>query len=221
MVWLLSEDEALKKALAGLVVSDRADADRKVPVYFGQPDLELRDQTYPYVTIDLIDIEEARERVHRGVVELNYVPEGFPEPTAAPVFDALGNLVSLATSLQVEWPTPYDLTYQVTTWARHPRHDRQILLQILGDKIPHRFGQVVADAGSTTHNSTVRRLDLLGVSKRDTLDGDRKKLFRNVLTVRMSSELFPSAVPALIGRALAVEIKGLDQPIEFVPVAYR
>lgn len=195
MPWLLSEDAALKNALAGITVSDRADAARRVPVYFGLPDIELREQSYPYITIDLIDIEEARERVHRGAVELAYVPEGFTEPASTQ-------------ARRVELPTPYDLTYQITSWARHPRHDRQILLQLLGNKIPHRFGQVVADAGATEFNSTVRRLDLVGVNKRDALDGDRKRLFRNVLTVRMSSELFPAAVPALLTRAQSVEIVG-------------
>lgn len=196
MPWLLAEDEALKKALAGIVVSDRADANRRVPVYFGLPDIELREQSYPYITIDLVDIEEARERVHRGVVDLEYTPEGFPTPNPD------------TQALRTELPTPYDLTYQITSWARHPRHDRQILLQLLGDKIPHRFGQVVANEGSTEHNSTVRRLDLASVMKRDALDGDLKRLFRNVLTVRMSSELFPSTVPALLTRALSVEIVG-------------
>ena len=56
----LEEDNMLKEKLKGILVTDqRADNEqigRPVQVWFGQPDVELRDQTYPFITIDLIDI---------------------------------------------------------------------------------------------------------------------------------------------------------------------
>ena len=71
MTFLLSEDEALRNLLVDMVVTDQKSSSgdgpqRKVKVYFGQPDQELRDQTYPYITIDMIDIGEDTGRAMRG-----------------------------------------------------------------------------------------------------------------------------------------------------------
>ncbi len=52
MPFILNEDKALKAALSGITVSDSGNPTRPVGVWFGQPDPEIRFQSYPYITID-------------------------------------------------------------------------------------------------------------------------------------------------------------------------
>lgn len=168
MPFILNEDAALKNLLTGMTVSDGGNAARPVGVWFGQPDAQIRPQVYPYVTLDLIGVYEAVERVHSGIIDFDYVPEGYTE----------------GTPYQGNYPIAIDLMYQVTTYARQPRHDRQILAQILRpERLPLRFGMLVIPEDKTT-----RRLDMLGFSKRDFTEAD-KRMFSNVFTISVSSEM--------------------------------
>ena len=76
MPFILNEDEALKTLLTGLKVTDSGNSNRPVGVFYGQPDKEIRQQSYPYITIDLINISEATDRVQSGIVNVPYTPEG-------------------------------------------------------------------------------------------------------------------------------------------------
>ena len=80
------------------------------------------------------------------------------------------------------FPIPVYLDYQVTTFARHPRHDRQILSDLLYTRLPLRFGSL------STADETVRRLDILDVAKRDLVE-QGKRLYSNAIRVRISSEM--------------------------------
>jgi hypothetical protein len=166
----LAEDEAIRNHLKGLIVSDQRAANEGVPrpvgVWFGQPDQEIRDQSYPYITIDMIDVAEARERAMRGVVSPYYL-----EPE-----------LSSDEGWEIDIPVPINIDYQVTTFARNPRHDRQILGQLMVDKLRLRFGYLLPN------DDTVRRLDVLDITKRDTVEAG-KRLFMNAITVRVSSEI--------------------------------
>ena len=57
---------------------------RKVGVWFGQPDQEIRAQSYPYITIDMVDISEDFSRAMRGKVKPAYLtnPTVIGESTA-------------------------------------------------------------------------------------------------------------------------------------------
>lgn len=168
MPFLLNEDKALKQRLAGITVTDSGNPNRPVGVWFGQPDVEIRQQSYPYITIDLVGVNEGFERAHRGYVEFNYTPEG-ADPTK---------------TYEGWYPIPVDLQYQVTTYARQPRHDRQIINELFkSNRLPLRFGLLLIP-----EDSTVRRLDVLGFIKRDTTEQD-KRLFSNIFNVQISSEL--------------------------------
>jgi hypothetical protein len=170
MPFILNEDKALKTALSGITVSDSGNPARPVGVWFGQPDPEIRQQSYPYITIDLINVGVAQEREHRGYVKLNYLPEGVS--------------VDEDEEYMLEMPIPVNLDYQITTYARQPRHDRQLMYELtLSHRLPFRFGGLIV-----TEDNTMRRLDVLGFTKRDTTE-QNKRLFRNVYTVRISSEL--------------------------------
>jgi hypothetical protein len=174
MPFILNEDKALKAALSGITVSDSGNSARPVGVWFGQPDPEIRFQSYPYITIDLINVTIDSEREMRGEWyftpgEHKYSPEG--------TVDGQEYRSSL--------PIPVYLDYQITTYARQPRHDRQIIYELTKQtRIPFRFGGLVIP-----EDRSIRRLDLIGFAKRDTTEQD-KRLFRNVYTVRISSELF-------------------------------
>lgn len=178
MPFIFNEDKALKAMLAGITVSDAKNNSRPVGVWFGQPDLEIREQSYPYMTIDLVDVNEAIERSHRGVIDLNYTPEGLnPDVTYT-----------------VDFPIPMDLYYQITTYSRNPHHDRQLISALMQDKLPLRFNFL-----TVPEDGTSRRVDFLGFSKRDTVESD-KRLFVNTFSVRVSSEIIyglPKDIPAV------------------------
>jgi hypothetical protein len=95
---------------------------------------------------------------------------------------------------KMNYPIPVSLTYQVTTYARHPRHDRQLSTQLLFEKFPLRFGYLeivekdVTVDDTETITSTFRRMDVTDVSKRDVTE-QAKRLFVNVITVSVSSEV--------------------------------
>ena len=199
MSFLISEDEALRNLLLGMTVTDQksvteAGAQRTVKVYFGQPDQELRDQTYPYITIDMIDIAEDFIRSMRGKAKPAYLSD----PATGP--DNTADYNSETQDWLINWPIPVNIDYQITTYARQPRHDRQILAQLLYSKIPLRFAVLQPDDG------TVRRLDVLDVSKRDITE-QGKRLFVNAITVRVSSEIAPETYNKLY-KALELNITG-------------
>lgn len=174
MTFLLSEDLALRVRLQGMTVHDqKADGSvagsRPVGVFYAMPDQELRQQTYPYMTIEMIDVQKDSQREMRGTTDAAYlIPEG----------TVLGENQEFLTDL----PIPVNIDYQITTFARHPLHDREIVSQLLHKKLPFRFGYLELNDG------TVRRLDVMDVSKRDTVE-QGKRLFMNVVTVRVSSEI--------------------------------
>lgn len=166
--FILDEENALRKALLGITVSDQRDGDRRVNVRFAQPDLEIGRQSFPFITIDLIDVRRAPEREHRGI--------------AAPAYDMPAD--AIPGRWQIDYPIPVDLIFQITTYARHVIHDRKMLSAILTEKAPFRFGALYPD------DNTVRRLDVLDVSLRPETEAG-KRLFKNAITVAVTSELPP------------------------------
>jgi hypothetical protein len=183
MTFLLAEDKALRERLQGIVVTDqKAEAQsttRQVGVWFGQPDQELRAQVYPYITIDMIDIAHDPSREHRGRVNSESHPYVFA-----------GKEVGENQVLETEYPIPVNIDYQITTFARHPRHDREILANLLDGRLAFRFGIIELE------DKTTRRLDVLGVAKRDLTEQGRR-LFMNAITVRISSEIAQGTLTTL------------------------
>ena len=192
MSFLLAEDEALRDLLLGMTVTDqKQDASRNVGVWFGQPDQELREQKYPYITIDMIDIAEDFTRAMRGKVKPAYIQN--PPTMVQGVQGTQGvQFVQQVTyngtvhNWEIDYPIPVNIDYQITTYSRQPRHDRQILAQLLYTKIPLRFAVLLT--GPNTVYGTHRRLDVLDISKRDVSENG-KRLFVNAITVRISSEI--------------------------------
>jgi len=192
MSFLLAEDEALRDLLVGMTVTDqKQDGARNVGVWFGQPDQEMREQKYPYITIDMIDVAEDFTRAMRGKVKPAYIQN--PPTMVQGVQGTQGvQFVQQVTyngtvhNWEIDYPIPVNIDYQITTYSRQPRHDRQILAQLLYTKIPLRFAVLLT--GPNTVYGTHRRLDVLDVSKRDVSENG-KRLFVNAITVRISSEI--------------------------------
>lgn len=174
MPFIINEDKALKTVLKGITVADAKNPARPVGVWFGQPDVEIREQSYPYITIDLVDIMEEKDRNNRGVTTLSYTPEG----------------ANSGTKYKTEIPIPVAIDYQVTSYSRQPLHDRAIIAALLTDILPFRFGTL-----EIPEDKTIRRLELLGYTKRDITE-QGKRLYVNVFTIRVSSEILPSTLVA-------------------------
>ena len=184
MSFILSEDTALKNILLGMTVSDDKMPSRPVKVFYSIPDVELRQQDYPYLTIDLVDIRPANDRQHSGYWKDD---------------DYLGTIVpQTGVTYQYYTPVAYDLIYQISSWARHPRHDRAILQQMLRDRLPAKYGKlpVPNDIGTETAQ---RSMFLDGFSKINFVE-DGRRVFRNVFTVRVISEMTPEQADYVSGR---------------------
>jgi hypothetical protein len=190
MSFLLDEDEALRNLLKDMTVTDQKSvteegATRKVGVWFGQPDQEIRNQNYPYITIDMIDLSEDIQRAMRGRVKPSYLTNPTRQVEGAQGVQSVSYDDEIH-DWDINYPIPVNIDYQITTYARQPRHDRQILAQLLYTKIPLRFA--VLNTGPNTSAGTTRRLDVLDISKRDITE-QGKRLFVNAITVRISSEI--------------------------------
>lgn len=208
MTFLLSEDKALRETLMGMVVTDQKTVDeggnatRSVGVWFGQPDQEIRPQSYPYITIDMIDISEDFQRSMRGLSKPSYLPDPATGPDGGGVYD------ETTQNWYIHMPIPVNIDYQITTYSRQPRHDREILAQLLYTRLPLRFGVLTVDNNDA--QGTLRRLDILDVSKRDVTE-QGKRLFVNAFTVRVSSEIAPETYTQVY-KALQVTVSGPTDP---------
>lgn len=205
MSFILAEDAALKNYLQGMTVADEKAPVRPVKVWFGYPDVEVRTQSYPYVVIELVDIVPAHDRQMSGIIYDND-----NRGTVAPV-----NGVSYGYMT----PLPYDLVYQITTYSRHPRHDRAILFQ-MQQKFPSQYGSLVVPNALNTE-SAYRHMFLDGFLKRDQIE-DGKRLFRGVYTVRIVSEMTPVTANNAISNVQTVEINRVTTniPAGLIPVSH-
>jgi hypothetical protein len=176
--FIVAEDLALKTHLSGLTVADEKNASRQVKLWFGYPDVEVRAQEFPFVTIDLIDIVPSIERQTSG-----FTYDSDYSGTVA---------VNSNGEYGYEIPIAYDLVYQITSYARHPRHDRALMFQLL-NRFPSKFGKLPVPNQLGTEIG-YRSMFLDGFVKRDAVDGEtgNRRLLRNVLSVRVVSEMSPS-----------------------------
>lgn len=190
--FIIAEDNALKALCQGMTVGDNAQSPRQVKVWFGYPDIEVRDQAFPFVTIDLIDIIPANNRQSAGMQYDNDY-NGTIEPDASSFY-------------AYTIPVAYDLVYQVTSYSRHPRHDRAIMFQLL-NKFPSKFGKLAVPNQLGTETA-YRSMFLDGFVKRDATDSEtgNRRLLRNTLTVRVVSEMSPATAAALIPAVQTVNI---------------
>jgi hypothetical protein len=196
LTFILAEDASLKNYISGLTVSDEKAPVRPVKVFFGYPDVEITVQTYPYMTLELVNIRVAKERQTTG-----YMYDSDNRGTVAPVDGR---------SYGYDMPVPYDLVYQISSYARNPRHDRAILFQ-MQNKFPAQYGSLQVPNALGTEVA-YRHMFLDGFVKRDMIE-DGRRLFRNAYTVRVVSEMTPFQVNNALYNVQTVEINRVTNAI--------
>lgn len=206
-MFLLQEDEALKSKIQSLnlTVATAANSAQPVPVYFGLPQQEERRRAFPYITIDLVDIVRDTDREMRGYVDsIGYLPD---TPNYNPVLQTTPdwNNNALATMM----PIPVRLYYQITTWSRFSRQNRQMLGQLLTFVLTPRFGWLVV-----TEDNTYRWLDLEFIQPGDLYEpfgpnDSVKRLFRTIIRVSVTSEIFVHDLE-LVPLVQGVAVTGVD-----------
>ena len=187
--FIVAEDLALKTHLAGVTVADEKSASRQVKVWFGYPDVEVRDQAFPFITVDLVDIVPANDRQHQG----RFTDNDY-RGTIAPVNGIV---------YSYDAPVAYDLIYQVTSYTRHPRHDRAVMYQLM-NKFPSKYGKLAVPNELGTQTG-YRSMFLDGFVKRDAVEGEtgNRRLLRNVWTLRVISEMTPAVASAVSSKIVA------------------
>ena len=188
--FLLAEDEAIKLRFTGCSVSDDRDGSRPVDVFFRYPESET-ERKYPFITIELIDVLHATDRQHSDTLIYSGNAGGWSDNPAFfnywPSVSASvtgGSTTTFKTTMDF---IPVDLLYQVSTYCRTALHDRQLTSRFLSHVVPFRYNSIHIQA-----DNTARRFDLLDWTNADLLDqesGFRKRIFRKVYTLKMSSEI--------------------------------
>lgn len=182
--WLIAEDHAMKVYLQGMTVTD-ANAPpegRPVRVWFRQPEQEAVERTFPYVTIDLVDLVENNERAQ--VNKLKVSPMLYSPPDPLPAQQEGHTIVA-------ERPVPVDLYYQVTVVSRSARHDRQLQAALMR-KFPGKWGALYVP-----NDETARTMQLQGFASATDIDPDGKRTFRRIYTVTVVSELWPTVIKSI------------------------
>jgi hypothetical protein len=198
VTFIVNEDEALKAKLQGFTVADEVNSARPVQVWYAMPDIELRKQEFPFITLELIDVVPATYRQTAGI-NVDSDNQG----TVAPV---------AGTAYSYEIPVAYDLSYQITTYARHPRHDRAIVAHFLNDVFPAKRGWLAVDNELGTETS-YRHLFLEEYVKRDTVE-DGRRLYRNVFTVTVTSEAKAQAVQGKVPSNVGINTTTTHIPLD-------
>lgn len=206
MTFILAEDAALKAHLSGITVVDEkaggTPTPRQVKVWYGTPDVELRDQTFPFITIDLMDVRLAPERQMSGIV--------YDRDKSGTVAGNNSEVYSY------EFPMTYDLVYQISTFARHPRHDRALIQQLMQNKIPSKYGKLGIRNDADTE-TTYRHMFLDEFLKRDSVE-DGRRLLRNIFIVRVVSEL--THADAAQATQL-VQTVNINESTTYIPTDYQ
>ena len=205
--FLLAEDEAIKARFSGLYVTDDRNERRPVKVFFRYPEGET-ERDYPFITVELIDVLHATERqLSDQVTYIDTTNSGLFDNRPAFVDywpSESASISSSATFLIADDFIPVDLLYQVSIYTRSALHDRQLTSGIIRKVAPFRWNSINIPA-----DQTVRRFDLLDWTNADLLDmesGYRKRIFRKVLTLKMSAEITGQDLDALQGTEPVQEI---------------
>jgi hypothetical protein len=179
--WVIDEDYALKEKLSGFTVNNYPDGvPKKVAVYFRFPDPEERQRTFPHIAIDLVEINFDPERAHRSA-GFN-LPYDLEQATPLTLFGLVAD----------DYPLPWSLIYQLSAYSRQPWQDRQLSL-MLYQMFPEQYGSLDMSA----FDGTVRRADLVSVTRRDTVDDNKKRTYRQIFTIAVSSEFFLNQIVAV------------------------
>ena len=188
--FLLAEEEALRAKLSKIYVTDpnASNGLRRVQVRWGYPTAEVNRQ-YPFITLDLIDIEFAADRAHSAqVMGIDYWPSEYA--TFAEYAEAYGIDLTDAHMVQATMWHPYNLHFQIASHARNARHDLEITRILLGTTFtPHRWGWLHVPADNSN-----RWLDLVDWATANYNEGagdSQNRIFRKIYHIVVSAHLPP------------------------------
>lgn len=192
--FLLAEDAAVKNWFSQLTVTDDREASRPLRVFFRYPDNET-ERTYPFATIELIDVVHAVNRQHSEVyLYASTSTAASAQFTGPNALQYIPSVTSDFTQYAADGPfvftnefVPVDLLYQVSTYTRSALHDRQLIGHIMSKLAKFRSTYI-----SVPEDDTLRRMQLLDWITADLLDpeaGYRKRIFRKIYTIQVSAEL--------------------------------
>ncbi len=206
--FILAEEEALKAKLSNIYVSDPngANGRRRVHTRWGFPSAEINRQ-YPFISIDLIDVEFAADRAHSAqILPVDYWPSEFA--TIEEWAEAYGVEIPENHVVDGLMCHPYNLHFQVVSYTRSARHDLEITRILLRTAFtPHRWGWLYVPA-----DETFRWLDLVDWSTANYNEGgdSTNRIFRKVFHVVVSAHLSPDD-PYLF--ALVEKVRGTIKAI--------
>lgn len=188
MPWLFAEDEALKRMLQGMYVTDpnSGPQGRKVPVKFMMPEDEVSNLTFPCVVIRHLPMYLATDRIHDGYITIPYAPEGYAtwwydSGPATTEFDP-------ADSPYRSWfPTPYNFDYQITVYGRNMHlHILPIVSQLAQyGRLHARFPYLDIPEDGTKRTCILQA----GPEYNYTFDNNNKKMMTVDYNFRVFSEL--------------------------------
>lgn len=191
MPWLLNEDAALKLKLQGLYVTDANSGPngRNVPVRFRLPETEVADLTFPIIVIQHDQWAPAPERMHDGLIQLPYVPEG-QTPWFADTGPATTTFQPTDSPYYSWFPTPYNLDYIITVYTRFMHEHMIPIVSALAQE-----SRLHANRGflDIPQDGTKRTMQLLGGgTPQNAKDEKGKRMFMTVYKVRVFSEIIPA-----------------------------
>lgn len=198
--FILAEEEALKAKLSSIYVSDpnTANGRRRVHTRWGYPAAETNRQ-YPFISIDLIDVEFAFDRAHSAqMLPIDHWPSEYAS------FAEYAEAYGVSYDVNNQFPEtlmchPYNLHFQIATHARSARHDLEITRILLGTSFaPHRWGWLHVPADDSD-----RWLDLVDWSTANYNEGgdSTNRIFRKIFHIVVSAHL-PPVNPTLFWQVL-------------------
>lgn len=177
----------MKAKFSTLYVPDpkQPDGKRRAKVWFGMPSTE-RERTYPFITIDLIDIAFASERAH-SMEKINV--DWWPSEAAT--YQEYADLHAITVDPEAPYGStirfqPYDIFYQVATHARYAVQDRHLTSQMLSTSYAplSQIGTLHVPA-----DGTQRWLDNDGWVRADYRDAEEKTVWRKVYSLKVSAHM--------------------------------
>jgi hypothetical protein len=213
--FILAEEAALKAHLSGLTVpavpASPTAKPVKVDVWFRFPEGE-RQIKYPFIIIDLINVEPAFDLFHSDYYLSN---EDHYDPTRTlyrPSFSPglppppFGN-----TEWQLKAYLPFRLMFQVTTFARSNLHDRYLTSIFMTDLLPVRPFHIRCPADDTWRRT--ENLDMVPNNTQESTESGTKRIFRKAWTISMQAEIPQSRLTeddGMVYKVLRSLIVGVD-----------
>lgn len=185
--FILAEEAALKDHLTGITVPklntrDGSPTVERIPVkvWYRFPEGERQVQ-YPFITIDLINVEPAFDLFHSDHYQKL---EGLYRPSISPTIPS--PLFGNGTWAVLNY-LPFRLFFQVSTFSRSNLHDRYLTSIFMTDILPVRPFFIRCGADDTWRRT--ENLQMVQSNTPETTESGTKRIFRKMWTISMQAEI--------------------------------